>query len=84
MKKLQKEGYSQQDLLNIKKDATNFKDLDYLKSQTPRGPFTKCAEVQGFMSSCKESAAKVERLHREVRYACNTCSSMHNPAKFLN
>jgi len=83
MQKLQAEGFEQQDIINVKKDTSKLKDLEYLKSQNPVGPFTSCQEVENFMETTLESKSKNDRLYREVRYARNTCLSMANPSKFF-
>ena len=83
MKDLQKVGFEQQDLLNIKKDASKIKDLEYLKRQNPAGPFTSREEIENFMERVEESKSKNDRLYVEVRYARNTCLSMSNSEKFF-
>ena len=64
MKKLQVEGFQQQDILNVKKDANKLKDLEYLKKQTPVRPFTSCQEVEKYMETTPESKSKNDRLYR--------------------
>ena len=80
---LQKVGFEQQDLLNIKMDLSKIKDLEYLKQQNPAGPFRSREEIENFMERVEESKQKNDRLYVEVRYARNTCLSMSNSEKFF-
>ena len=69
MKILQDQDYSTQELKNFDQEQIKLKDLEYLKSTTPQGPFTQKQE------ECKQ-------LYIEVRYArmtsntANTCISV--------
>ena len=72
IKDLQKVGFEQQDLLNIKMDLSKIKDLEYLKQQNPAGPFRSREEIENFMERVEESKQKNDRLYVEVRYARNT------------
>ena len=83
MKDLQKQGYKQYDLLNLKKESNKLKDLNYLKNQVPAGPFTSSQEVKTYLKKTKETKSKNERLYTEVRYARNTCFSIANPEKLF-
>ena len=51
MKELEKEGYQANDALNVKRDASKRKDLEYLKQQQIPGPFTAAEDIQLFIES---------------------------------
>ena len=82
MRDLQKKGYESKEALNIKKDSDKLKDLDYLKNQDIRGPFSTVEEVRAFISSDIAKKNKCDRLYIEIRYAKSTCLSMNT--KSLN
>ena len=82
MRDLQKKGYESKEALNIKKDSDKLKDLDYLKNQDIRGPFSTVEEVRAFISSDIAEKNKCDRLYIEIRYAKSTCLSMNT--KSLN
>lgn len=58
MRELQKIGFEEKDLVNIKKDADKLKDLEFLKKQSIPGPFTTVEEVEQFMINAEESVDK--------------------------
>ena len=72
-----KEGYQANDALNVKRDASKLKDLEYLKQQQIPGPFTAAEDIQLFIESDIEEKTKQDRLYIEVRYAKATCLSMN-------
>ena len=45
MQELQKKGFETKDALNMKKDASKLKDLEYLKSQKVAGPFKRLLKM---------------------------------------
>ena len=51
MNVLKKKGFDAKDALNVKKDATKIKDLEYLKTQEIPGPFTLIDEIDKFIES---------------------------------
>ena len=55
MKKLQQDGFVQQDLLNLKKDSSKLKDLEFVKVKNPPGPFMNVQEVEEYIKSTKET-----------------------------
>ena len=67
MKNLEKQGLEKQEIATLTFDKKKLQDLDYLKNQTPTGPFTS-VEVDLFMSTSEEPARN-KRLYIEVRYA---------------
>ena len=77
MKALEKEGLQAKDALNLKKDASKLKDLEFLKQQQIPGPFTAAADIKTFIESDIEDKIKQDRLYVEVRYAKATCLSMN-------
>ena len=77
MKALEKEGLQAKDALNLKKDASKLKDLEFLKHQQIPGPFTAVEDIKTFIESDLEDKKKQDRLYVEVRYAKATCLSMN-------
>ena len=51
MKALEKEGFQAKDALNVKKDASKLKDLEFLKQQQIPGPFTAVEGIKTFIES---------------------------------
>ena len=49
MKALEKEGLQAKDALNLKKDASKLKDLEFLKQQQIPGPFTAVEDIKTFI-----------------------------------
>ena len=78
MRELQERGFSEKELLNVKKEGKRLSDLTFLKSQTIPGPFTSKEEVDNFMGSCPNSNDKTTRMYIEVRYARVTAGIGHN------
>ena len=77
MKELEKRGFDTKEALNLKKDASKLKDLDFLKTQTIPGPFSSTKDVDMFLESDLTPKEKQDRLYVEVRYAKTTCLSMN-------
>ena len=69
MKLLQKEGYDEKKLLNAKKESKRRKDLAFLKSQTPPGPFTNADEIRQYNTLDIDESQRNKRMYIEVRYA---------------
>ena len=46
---LQEQGYDKKKLTNAKKESNKLKDLTYLKSQVPPGPFSTSDEVCNYI-----------------------------------
>ena len=82
MKELEQKGFDAKEALNLKKDASKLKDLEFLKNQDIPGPFSSAEEVDKYLESPKSDKAKQDRLYKEVRYAKATCLSMNT--KSLN
>ena len=76
-KELEKKGFEEKEAANILKEGRKLEDLEFLKSQTPPGPFTNCAEVKNYLDNSKdEEKVKLQRLYKEVRYARKTSLSL--------
>ena len=72
-----KEGYSEKDILNTKKENMNLKDLEFLKSQKPPGPFTKKSEVEEYM--------QIDKNYQVRTIDCTLkCDMLVPQAVFLN
>ena len=56
------------------------KDLEFLKSATPPGPFTKKEEVLDYMKNLLDEDEKCRRLYVEVRYARVTSQTLPKTA----
>ena len=80
MKELEKEGFEAKDALNVKKDASKLKDLEYLKNQQLPGPITSTEELKLLLESDLTEKQRQDRLYIEVRYAKTTCLSMNTQA----
>ena len=74
---LEKEGYQAKDALNVKKDASKVKDLEFLKQQQIPGQFTAATDIKAFIESDTAEKLKRDRLYIEVRYVNATCLSMN-------
>lgn len=86
MQKLQAEGFEQQDIINVKKDTSKLKDLEYLKSQNPVGPFTSYQEVESFMETTvllNQNQRMIDCIERSILHV-NTWLSMANPSKLAS
>ena len=66
---LQEQGYNKKKLINAKKESNKLKDLTYLKSQVPPGPFSTADEVRSYIRLPLEENEKNIRLYVKVRYA---------------
>ena len=72
-----RKGYSEKELLNAKKARWKLTDLEFLKAQSPTGPFTKKEKIERFLATDGQNdEAKNKRLYIEVRYARNTSLSL--------
>ena len=76
MKQYQEKGYSEKEAQNLKEEQKKLKDLDFLKSQNPPGPFSTAEEISSYMEGEESDAVKNHRLYVEVRYARKTCLSL--------
>ena len=77
MKEYEKHGFSQKEAPNLKEEASKMADLDFLKKQSPPGPFSTSSEVTTYMA-CDDFTdnEKNKRLYVEVRYARKTSLSL--------
>ena len=80
MTQLQEKGYTDKEMLNIKKDSVKLKNLESLKSQDIPGPFTSKDQVESFMKQDINNNDKNVRLYNEVRYARLTSLSLNESA----
>ena len=77
---LQEQGYDGKKLINAEKESNKLKDLTYLKSQVPGGPFSTADEVRSYISLALEENEKNKRLYVEVRYARVSSSTLKETA----
>ena len=77
MKVLEKEGLASKEAASLSEESKKLRDLDFLKTQSPPGPFTSAEEVDKYLSndSVTESE-KNQRLYIEIRYAKLSTSNM--------
>ena len=75
MNDLEKEGLSKQEVAALTQENKKLKDLAFLKTQTPPGPFCCAEDVDRFMQASTEPVRN-KRLYTEVRYAKHSTSNM--------
>lgn len=77
MEDLEKEGLSTQEAASLTEESKKLRDLEFLKIQTPPGPFTSAEELDNYMNlDGIADEEKNERLYIEVRYAKSSTSNM--------
>lgn len=82
MHEMGEKGFQAKEALNIERDASKLKDLDYLKSQEFPGPLTTSEDVHTFCELDIPEKHKQDRLYIEVRYAKATCLSLNTKSLF--
>ena len=80
---LQEQGQDEKKLINTKKESNKLKDLTYLKSQVPLGPFTTADEVHSYIRLPLEENEKNKRLYVEVRYGRVSSSTLKETASIF-
>ena len=80
---LQEQGYDKKKLINAKKESNKLKDLTYLKSQVPPGPFSTADEVRSYIRLPLEENEKNIRLYVKVRYARVLSSTLKETASIF-
>jgi len=60
---VQKEGYDEKKLLNVKKENYRLKDLTFLKNQTPQGPFSTQDEIASYIIFSIDEKEKNTRMY---------------------
>ena len=80
---LQEQGYDEKKLINAKKESNKLKDLPYLKSQVPPGPFSTADEVRSYIRLPVEENEKNKRLYVEVQYARVSSSTLKETASIF-
>ena len=81
---LQEQGYDEKKLINAKKESNKLKDLTYLKSQVPPGPFSTADEVCSYIRLPLEENEKNKRLCGEVQYARVLSSTLKETASLFH
>ena len=81
MKCLQKQGYAEKKVANLKTQQTVIQDLVSLKGLG--GPFTSADEIADYLNTEKDEKAKILRLYTEVRYAKNTSLTLQPNASLF-
>ena len=80
---LQEQGQDEKKLINAKKESNKLKDLTYLKSQAPLGPFTTADKVHSYIRLPLEENEKNKRLYVEVRYERVSSSTLKETASIF-
>ena len=75
MNDLEKEGLGKQEVAALAQENKKLKDLAFLKTQNPPGPFSCSEDVDKFMQASTEPLRN-KRLYHEVRYAKYSTSNM--------
>ena len=75
MQTLEQQGIYKQEAVVLSLDRKKLKDLEYLKKQTPSGPFISSDDIDLFMSTYEEPERR-KRLYIEVRYAKHSTSNL--------
>lgn len=76
MEQMEKEGMILKEAASLTEEKKKLEDLEFLKAQTPPGPFTSAENVDSYMEEDRDEKEKNERLYKEVRYAKLSCSNM--------
>ena len=77
---LQKKGYNEKVILNMKIEMAKLKDFEFLKNCIFHVPFNSKKEVTEYMTSEKASENKINRLCHEIRHVKAT--SLNLPQAF--
>ena len=80
---LQEQGQDEKKLINTKKESNKLKDLTYLKSQVPPGPFSTADEVHSYIRLPLEENEKNKRLYNEVWYARASSNTLKETASIF-
>ena len=78
---LQEQGYNEKKLKE--KERNKLKDLTYLKSQVPPGPFSTTDEVRSYTRLPLEENEKNKRWYVKVRYARGSSSTLKETASIF-
>ena len=76
MEEIDKEGMSVKEAASLTQERKKLKDLEYLKAQTPPGPFTSAENVDQYMKDKVDEVERNERLYIEIRFAKMSTSNM--------
>ena len=74
---MEQQGIDEQEAVVLSLDRKKLKDLEYLKKQTPPGPFTSSDDIDLFMSTYEEPERK-KILYIEVRYKKHSILKRYN------
>ena len=80
MAELQKQGYTEKDILNTKMENKKLIDLEFLQKQPIPGPFTNSDQVKHYMDELSEGKEKNHRIYIEVRFQRNTSNALKKDA----
>ena len=81
MATLQEKGFTEKDIINLKLENQKLKDLEFWRSQTPPGPFTKPEDINSFIEDIPESKNKNNRMFIEIKFQKNTSTATRKIAK---
>lgn len=69
MAEIEKEGLQLKEASSLAQEKKKLQDLEFLKTQSPVGPFTSAEEVEKYMKSEVDEEQRNKRLYTEMRYA---------------
>ena len=73
--------FTEKDIINLKLENQKLKDLEFWRSQTPPGPFTKPEDITSFIEDIPESKDKNNRMFIEIKFQKNTSTATRKIAK---
>ena len=76
MAEIKKEGLQLKEASSLAQEKKKLQDLEFLKTQSPVGPFTSAEEVEKYMKSEVDEEQRNKRLYTEMRYAKHSTVSM--------
>ena len=60
-------GFSEKEVVNLKKESTKYNLLEKLKKESPPGPFVTADDVSEYLKTCVAEEVKNKHLYNEVR-----------------
>ena len=76
MASLEEKDFAEKDIISLKLENQNLKDLEFLRDQIPPDPSTKPEDVNSFMKDIPKSKDKNNRMFIEIRFQKNTSTAM--------
>ena len=73
--------FTEKDIINLKLENQKLKDLEFWRSQTPPGPFTKPEDITSFIEDIPETKDKNNRMFIEIKLQKNRSTATRKNAK---